>query len=81
MQKLEEKSEQYTNLLDNHGKEIWEGDIIKTNKGNYPVSFCSGAFRLHKNACDCVEMPQVGETIIKDLEIIGNIHENPDLLK
>ena len=82
---------QFTGLYDKDGKEIYEGDIIKytheicieDGSGTYvgAVSFCEGVFCLHEDS-DCTVA-----TVIYESEeyggicVIGNIHDNPELLK
>ena len=80
---------QYTGLLDKENNRIFEGDIIKTKKygklysfsnvNDYDV-FCvryhSGMFRLER------ENPPRGFNLVSgsELEVIGNIYDNPELL-
>jgi uncharacterized phage protein (TIGR01671 family) len=71
---------QYTGLKDANGKEIYEGDIVEFFNGNtYKVAFEDGCFVLdgkrfwHGNN----ELYSYYNTI----KIIGNIYENPELLK
>ncbi len=68
---------QFTGLKDKNGKEIYEGDII--NRGDYEprliqtVTYVYGGFSLYETKSS---MPPEW-----DMEIIGNIYENPELLK
>ena len=81
--------QQYTGLKDKNGKEIYEGDIIETHPfllypsiaENYIVIFCDGKFCLSQNKKpeDTLELVHHSDTHI--LEVIGNIFENPELLK
>lgn len=82
---------QFTGLLDKNGKQVFEGDIIKSvsqlndhhQKGATEilvVRYWCG------NACLCFKNQESGVPIFPfcvghEIEVIGNIHDNPELLE
>ncbi len=80
--------EQFTGLLDKNGVEIYEGDIARYKlvfhldeelEWILPVRFQNGAFSpIPVN--DIIDEDDWYSSRIKDYEIIGNIHQNPELL-
>lgn len=82
--------EQFTGLLDKNDKEIYEGDVVKIHEfreylgGSYP-----GQYIVWPEYILLVEWkgPDQGYGIgyfshrRQGIEIIGNVHENPELLK
>ena len=67
---------QYTGLKDKNGKEIYEGDIVK---GNYLKGI--GVVEWNDKFCKFDISHKMNITPSDECEVIGNIYENPELLK
>jgi uncharacterized phage protein (TIGR01671 family) len=73
---------QYTGLHDKNGKEIYEGDILPFTMYDlkteyYYIVFRNGEFE----AINKQDTNFIWRSAWKESAVIGNIYENPDLLK
>ncbi len=86
---------QFSGLQDKHRKDIYEGDIVRRSDAlpmngrecvripmaPHRVFFSEGAFRLRRSS-KSTKFPLHSSVIRQNgIEVIGNIYENPELLR
>lgn len=81
---------QYTGLTDTNGTKIFEGDIVKHHQTLWGedvsdiglVLWCERTCKFYRTSkCDTVGSFEIWKETTERYEVIGNIHDNPELLK
>ena len=75
---------QFTGLKDKNGVDIYEGDLLKfkatTVNGIFSIVFRNGSFCLSNSWSDYTSFDHY-EFSSNNIQVIGNTHENPELIK
>ena len=64
---------QFIGILDKNGTEIYEDDVVSNGVFVTVVEYCDGWYFPFGNSDTCLYSDEV--------EVIGNIHDNPELLE
>lgn len=71
--------QQFTGLKDKNNKDIYEGSIVNHKNGTHEVIYDNEIMSFQCNLSNCVTDQESGG--YKNIEIVGNIFESPELLK
>jgi uncharacterized phage protein (TIGR01671 family) len=79
---------QFSSQIDKKGKKIFEGDIVKygdrDKAAKFVVTFCQGEYLLDSSGDDCpcdMKSRRLSMSNPYYLRVIGNIHDNPELME
>jgi len=72
--------EQFIGLCDKNDKEIYKGDIVKHRNGTQLVNWLNDCLAFDIHLSNYVTDQEDGICESEDIEVIGNIHQNSELL-
>ncbi len=75
------KPMQYTGLEDKNGKEIYEGDILKDQRGQFGVVFYSNNLAAYQVNWKMDDGSYMTDSCLDYGKVVGNKYENKELLK
>ena len=86
IQIYEETAGQYTGLTDKNGVKIFDGDVCKHHSSAYKNNLVSTWVDSQScfsfiDRCDFDQHFYLQDIDMKHVEVIGNIYDNPDLIK
>lgn len=77
---------QFTGLHDKNGVEVWEGDIVGSKEYRFSVYWGEADYKSIKIKTWCAKASDgplywLDESILEKCEVLGNLHQHPNLLE